>query len=227
MIYTIRNQKLDPLNIDPKLVNAWDIAWGLQHQNRYLGHTKVPWSVLSHLGLICQIFMMVNKEPDPKKLLQLMLHDAGEAYLGDIIRPLKNLPEFAFYKEAEERALRVIYPLFGAGEYDEVDWAEIEKYDLHALYVEYHKLGRGPYDDPTRIPQPQFGEIMPPGPLTMGKAKDFVPWLKDLALQCGCTNANQLFEFPESLSPYLEGVGSQPENAGSILDQDDLLSRGV
>ena len=42
-----------------------------------------------------------------------LLHDASEAYLGDVRWPLKVLPEFAFYREAERRLQGEIHVAFG------------------------------------------------------------------------------------------------------------------
>lgn len=49
----------------------------------------------------------------PELALTGLLHDASEAYLGDIARPIKHLPEMAPYRLAEDRAGRVLAEVFG------------------------------------------------------------------------------------------------------------------
>jgi hypothetical protein len=44
--------------------------------------------------------------------LEALLHDAAEAYLGDIIRPLKRMPQFHKYRELEELNEKVIAEAF-------------------------------------------------------------------------------------------------------------------
>jgi hypothetical protein len=201
-MYTVSGKCVDSLNIDPGLVNVYDIAWSLHHQNRYLGHTVRPFSVLSHLGLINVLYMKVNKgNVNPEELLALMLHDSAEAYLGDIIRPFKYLDALAGYQAAEEAALRVIYQRFGL-DFDSVDWGMIEKYDRHALYVESTRLSLG--WAPQHQIGPEFGDHLCPQ-LILAKPREFAPYIKDLALQVGrVSDTGPLFEQPDKLTPYLD-----------------------
>jgi 5'-deoxynucleotidase YfbR-like HD superfamily hydrolase len=49
----------------------------------------------------------------PEHALWGLLHDASEAYLIDLPRPLKQLSEFAAYREAERRLQRAVAARFG------------------------------------------------------------------------------------------------------------------
>lgn len=69
---------------------AWDyyeIAHALAMQCRYTGHARRFYSVAEHSLLVCMI-MMEFSLGDPREGL---LHDATEAYLGDVAAPLKAL----------------------------------------------------------------------------------------------------------------------------------------
>jgi hypothetical protein len=92
---------IQPLN--PKLedIHIKDIARALSNICRYAGHVKHFYSVAEHSFRVCDL---VSKENGRWALL----HDASEAYLGDIPAPLKYLPEFSFYREAEEKIMQVV-----------------------------------------------------------------------------------------------------------------------
>ena len=81
-----------------------EIAHSLAIQARYLGHTPLPYSVAQHSVLVSR------KVPEHHALWGL-LHDAAEAYIGDMPRPLKKLfPEF---KALENKFLEQIADNYG------------------------------------------------------------------------------------------------------------------
>jgi hypothetical protein len=100
-IWTVTGKRFRPLDPREDDVCVEDIAWSLAKICRFGGHTPVHYSVAQH----CVEGARVLKEEtgDPGLALAFLLHDASEAYLGDMVRPIKHLPDFAFYREAEER----------------------------------------------------------------------------------------------------------------------------
>lgn len=85
-------------------IDIVDIAHGLSLQNRFNGHTKHPYSVAQHCLNCLGCATEFHVELDPNVLLAILLHDCAEAYLGDIVRPLKYLYQDAL--EAAQRSMR-------------------------------------------------------------------------------------------------------------------------
>jgi 5'-deoxynucleotidase YfbR-like HD superfamily hydrolase len=81
-----------------------DIAHGLAFQCRFNGQTQAFYSVAQHSLMVMSLV--------PKELhFSALLHDAAEAYLGDMVKPLKNLfPEFT---RIEARVMEIIGERFG------------------------------------------------------------------------------------------------------------------
>lgn len=81
---TASGRRLHVLTPDPEWVHIDDIAHALSHLCRFGGHSREFYSVAQHCVLVSELV------PPDHALLGLM-HDATEAYLGDIIRPVKAL----------------------------------------------------------------------------------------------------------------------------------------
>ena len=78
---------------DKDILDIRDIAHSLANICRYVGHTGTHYSVAEHSVWVARA--AANKVgPRLRKhaLRQGLLHDAPEAYLGDLSRQLKNLP---------------------------------------------------------------------------------------------------------------------------------------
>ena len=94
------------LNIkDPKLENLRirDIIQGLMHQPRWMGQTRTTMSVLTHSVLVAMVTRGDKWEA--------FMHDASEAYLGDIAKPIKD--ELPDYQKLERKLMHVISEKYG------------------------------------------------------------------------------------------------------------------
>lgn len=82
--YIITNSgvKFDFSNIPSNPVVLEDIAWALSMTCRFGGHSKKFYSVAEHSCLVAERCKAYN--------LEGLMHDAAEAYIGDIVTPLKQ-----------------------------------------------------------------------------------------------------------------------------------------
>jgi hypothetical protein len=133
---TYTGKRFDPLNPDPALICIEDISWALSNICRFGGHSSRFYSVAQHSFHLAYYANTVLK--DRSLALACLLHDASEAYLGDVPRPIKYRPEFAFYREAEAKLEAMIFHKFGVNEY--VGHPEVKHLDNAILADEAREL---------------------------------------------------------------------------------------
>lgn len=93
----------DFLNPKIEAVRTDDIAHALSHVCRFSGHTRSFYSVAQHCVMVADLV------PNEDKLAGLM-HDAPEAYLGDVTRPLKRLlPDYRRIEKTVEAVVLLKY----------------------------------------------------------------------------------------------------------------------
>ena len=127
-VSTFSGNRFYPLRPHIDQVAIEDIAHGLAYQCRFNGQTKTFYSIAQHSLIVASLV------PPPLRLAAL-LHDAAEAYLGDMVKPLKVLlPEFA---ALEDKVTAIIAATYGI---DFSDYAPIKRADLVALATEKRDL---------------------------------------------------------------------------------------
>jgi len=77
---------LDP---DPTALKLEDMAWALARIPRFNGHTLGDWPAAAHLLLTDVIGRSLVPGANCTLRLHWLLHDAHEAYIGDVSTPLK------------------------------------------------------------------------------------------------------------------------------------------
>lgn len=119
-----------PFDMKPEDVNVEDIAHALSLLCRYNGHCKEFYSVAQHSVLVAQLV------PEHLKL-KALLHDASEAYISDVPKPIKRrLPDV----EALEN--NISDTIFAAFDLSAELEPEIKRADLIMLLTESEQLHR-------------------------------------------------------------------------------------
>lgn len=157
-IMTSTGRVFYPLAPRPEDIDIKDIAHALGAVNRFNGHTREPYSVAQHSVLVSLQF----DQDDPNVALLALLHDAAEAYLGDIPRPLKRTPVFAGYREAEHRLEAVINRVFNVDAYadDASVMQRIKDVDRRMLRTEQAHLMPPAAPGELRNDVPVFPDLM-------------------------------------------------------------------
>jgi len=100
---TVSGRRFYPLDPRPEEIHIEDIAHGLSQICRFGGHVLRWYSVAQHS---IHVSKLVAKEWQ----MVALLHDATEAYIGDMIRPIKRMmPAFS---EMEDRVWRAVCERF-------------------------------------------------------------------------------------------------------------------
>lgn len=107
-IQTYQGGQMYPLDPDPAEIDIQDIAHALSNLCRFNGHVKTFYSVAEHCCHVSDLFV------SPAMRLEGLLHDASEAYLCDMPRPMKRSEGFAdVYLTAESKLMHTIAVRFG------------------------------------------------------------------------------------------------------------------
>lgn len=110
----LSGRRLDLLDPSPLDVEIEDIAHGLARVARWNGQTRGPhaFSVAQHSLLVEDIARRLEPGLTTAQALTVLLHDASEYVIGDMISPFKAVIGGA-YKEVEARLMSAIHLRFG------------------------------------------------------------------------------------------------------------------
>jgi hypothetical protein len=103
-IQTALGQQFWPIDPRADEIEPEDVAHALSMLCRFGGHCLRFYSVAEHSVLLARAVA-------PEHRLWALLHDASEAYLVDIPRPLK--PFLVGYREAEDKIMAAVCERFG------------------------------------------------------------------------------------------------------------------
>lgn len=109
-ISVIGGSRVDPLDMRVEDVNVYHVAHSLSRQCRYGGHTGGFLSVAQHSIWVAN--RLKTWGHDARMQLWGLMHDASEAYIGDMVKPLKHDPSMAAFVTAEHEIEKVIAEKF-------------------------------------------------------------------------------------------------------------------
>ena len=154
------------LDLTPNDIDIHDIAHALSCVNRFGGHARVPLSVAQHSVDVSRIC----------GTLQGLLHDASEAYLGDIPQPLKHSPLFTDYRTYEAWLQRIIYAKYSC---PVTDTPAVKEADALILRWEAHQLFDNPFWCARPDAIPEIGTAWEPWSWSRAEA-EFLARFKEL-----------------------------------------------
>ena len=144
-----------PLRPDASVVCIEDIAHSLACQARFAGHTRVPLSVAQHSVFVSQHC------PSDLALVGL-LHDAAEAYVQDLVKPIKRSLLGDQYAQAERGWALAIGQVFDLGTQLADLPAEVKHADLVAFATEARDCFATVSPAPRRpLPEPSTRPVIP------------------------------------------------------------------
>ncbi|KQQ39198.1 hydrolase [Methylobacterium sp. Leaf125] len=171
----LSGRRLDLLDPAPRDIEIADIAHGLARVARWNGQTAGPhvFSVAQHALLVEAIGRGEAPGLGAGDGLELLLHDAPEYVIGDIISPFKAAIGDS-YKAVERRLLAAIRERFGLPEPGAALSALVKRADGVAAYHEATRLAGFSGSEADAI----FGACAPLGPEAEAL---LVPWPTDVA----------------------------------------------
>lgn len=117
-ILTYTGRTIYPLDPRSEEIDLHDIAHALANICRYTGHVESYYSVAEHsvrVSELCEERVARPYSPDTYQMaLEGLMHDASEAYLGDVARPIKQASYVGkLYGKAEDRLMEIIAEKYG------------------------------------------------------------------------------------------------------------------
>jgi 5'-deoxynucleotidase YfbR-like HD superfamily hydrolase len=132
VIETYTGGRFRPFDPRPADVCLLDIAAGLAHTCRFGGHCRQFYSVAGHSLHVSHEF------DDPRLQVLALLHDAGEAYVGDIPRPVKA--ELDRMERAEATIRDAVWTALGVAPPTAEEWERVMAADDRLLAYEADRL---------------------------------------------------------------------------------------
>jgi hypothetical protein len=132
VIETYTGGRFRPFDPRPADVELLDIAAGLAHTCRFGGHCRRFYSVAQHSLHVSHEFN------GPRLQLLALLHDAGEAYVGDIPRPVKA--ELDGVESVEGAIREAIWAALGVDPPTAEEWRRVMAADDRLLAYEADRL---------------------------------------------------------------------------------------
>lgn len=147
---TYTGRRVDLSHPNPATICIEDIAWHLSRQPRFLGATTSEnvYNVAQHSVLVLNRIRQTIPDANISLSITALLHDAHEAYIGDILRPMGQLLDLKLpLKRLKKRLQSAIYTallkdvLFGGKKFVQYTGNAVHEADnWAACYEAYHLM---------------------------------------------------------------------------------------
>ena len=142
-LQTVSGRFVNPFDPDPEQLDPADIARALANICRFGGHCRPFYSVAQHSVIVSEL--VEQRGGDLEDVFAALMHDAAEAYLGDMPHPIKHRsPLGAAFKEAEAHLESVLRTRFSI----KADVPEIKRIDRALLATERRSVSGESWDWP-------------------------------------------------------------------------------
>jgi 5'-deoxynucleotidase YfbR-like HD superfamily hydrolase len=165
----LSGRRLDLLNPSPLDIEIEDIAHGLARVPRWNGQTVGPtiFSVAQHSVIVEAIARAFKRDISDRWRLTILLHDAPEYVIGDVISPFKAVLGDS-YKAVERRLLAAVHLRFGLPAEPAAELvALLKRADRAAAFLEATRLAGFETAEATKF----FGR-----PRNLPEGLDLEPW---------------------------------------------------
>jgi 5'-deoxynucleotidase YfbR-like HD superfamily hydrolase len=184
----LSGRRLDLLDPSPLDVELEDIAHGLARVARWNGQTNGEhiFSVAQHALLVEALARIKQPRLDARGRIAVLLHDAPEYVIGDMISPFKAVIGDS-YKAVEKRLLGAIHLRFGLPARLPEEMTALVKFaDRQAAYLEATKLAGFADEEARKF----FGQ---PPQISAALVRDYLtPWPAGTAEQKFLARMEQL-----------------------------------
>lgn len=173
----LSGRRLDLLDPSPLDIEIADIAHGLARVARWNGQTIGAniFSVAQHSLLVEAVSRKISPNLDRAWRLAVLLHDAPEYVVGDLISPFKAVLK-SDYKAVENRLLHAVSLRFGLPARWPAELVDhVKRADRHAAYLEATHLAGFKETEARRF----FGA--PPGLDAASQKRYLTPWNAETA----------------------------------------------
>ena len=138
---TMKRRNIDVRDLKVSDIDPAEIGHALTRLCRFGGHIRPFWSVGAHSLLVAEIVRKRSVEGSDELVFAALMHDSPEAYIGDIMAPIKAMiaEESDVLERVEAKIARVIEKAFGLSE-GILDHAVIKVADRDALLLEFLQI---------------------------------------------------------------------------------------
>jgi len=185
-IQTYTGKKFYIDNPKPEDIDIRDIAHSLSLKCRFNGHCNSFYSVAEHsVRIVKHVYPRVQRSSQSIGDMEIkgkfaLLHDAAEAYMTDLPKPIKRImPE---YSKLENVLLDKILDKFGLDRYkNKTEWNEVMLSDVKILATE-KKCIMSPEPDDWKLPEDPYDDIIVPLSTPQDAERVYLDWANNFGL---------------------------------------------